>query len=292
MSELPIALVVASTFLHAGWNVLLRHRRREGPFVLRMLLTTALVGCVPACLAAALLYSFFRDIWLYVVCSGLFCGGYYLCLVRAYSSADFTTVYPIARALPVLLVGLADVIRGRPPTGAAWVGMSLVVAGCVFCPLRSFRDVSLRRYWNRSSLWMVLTALGTVGYTLFDKVAAERLPAGPGPAATYCTFFFLISLAGYAAGYMVTARRQERPAKTGWRQPILAASFCFTAYWLVLWAYQMTGRAGYVVAFRQFSIVVGVILGFIAFRERGRAVRLTGTGLIVAGLACIALWGG
>ena len=65
----------------------------------------------------------------------------------------------------------------------------------------------------------------------------------------------------------------------------------FGAYWLVLWAYQLAQRAGYVVAFRQFSIVIGVALAFAVFREKGFAVRLTGALLITVGLVLIALRG-
>ena len=65
----------------------------------------------------------------------------------------------------------------------------------------------------------------------------------------------------------------------------------FTAYWLILWTYQLTQRASYVVAFRQFSIVIGVVVAFLVYHEKGVAVRLTGTLLLTIGLVLIALWG-
>lgn len=76
-----------------------------------------------------------------------------------------------------------------------------------------------------------------------------------------------------------------------WDKPALAALLNFGAYWLVLWAYQLSRRAGYVVAFRQFGIIIAVLVAFAVFREQGKSVRLTGTLLITAGLALIAIWG-
>ncbi|GAH62752.1 unnamed protein product, partial [marine sediment metagenome] len=78
----------------------------------------------------------------------------------------------------------------------------------------------------------------------------------------------------------------------GLRLPLLAAVLNYGAYSLVLWAYQMTARAGYIVALRQFSIVIGVVLAFAIYKERGRGVRLTGSLVTTAGLVVIALWGG
>ena len=67
--------------------------------------------------------------------------------------------------------------------------------------------------------------------------------------------------------------------------------FGFGAYWLILWAYQLSPIASYVVAFRQFSIVIGAIFAFLVFKEQGAAVRLSGAVLIVMGLMLIAVLG-
>jgi uncharacterized membrane protein len=60
---------------------------------------------------------------------------------------------------------------------------------------------------------------------------------------------------------------------------------------LILWAYQLSPYASYIVAFRQFSIVIGAIMAFIIYKEQGVAVRLTGALFITAGLVLIAGWG-
>jgi len=72
---------------------------------------------------------------------------------------------------------------------------------------------------------------------------------------------------------------------------VLAAVLSFGAYWLILWAYQLSPYASYIVAFRQFSIVIGAVLAFVIYKEKGIAIRLTGASLITTGLLVIALWG-
>ena len=292
MSPLVLTLVLVSTFMHAGWNLIARGQRSEIAFFRRMIAAVVLIGLVPAVASEVLHNSIPLTAWACLAGSGLCCGVYFFCLARAYGKADFTVVYPVARALPVILVGLGDVLRGNPLTLAGWTGMVMVVAGCVLCPLHSFRGFSWRRYLNRAVVYIFLTALGTVGYTLFDKVASDTIMPGPGTAARYCYFFFVGSCFFYVVLLRLFRVKGAAPAGLGWRVPVLAALLNFGAYWLVLWAYQMTPRAGYIVAFRQFSIVIGVVLAFAIYKERGRGVRLTGSLVTTAGLVVIALWGG
>jgi len=291
LSSIVIALVFISTFMHAGWNLLARRRKSEGIFFNRMLALTALAGLVPAAISEGLTRSISAEAWACVAASGTCCGVYYFCLARAYGSADFTIVYPVARALPVLLVALGDVLLGRQPTPLGWLGMALVAGGCLFAPLHSFKGFALRRYLNRSSVWILLTALGTVGYTLFDKSAAEVVLSGPATAARYCYVFFAVSWLAHASLRWAFDRGRRPGGRIGWVAPAFGSALNFGAYWLVLWAYQFPGQASYVFAFRQFSIVIGVVLAFAIFKETGRAVRLIGTALILAGLILIGLWG-
>lgn len=291
MNPVAVGLILASAFMHAGWNLLARRGRCEAIFFSRLLLVIAAAGLVPAAVSELLARSLTPTAWACVLGSGACCGAYFFGLGRAYGSADFTVVYPVARALPVVLVALGDVLRGRVPTPAGWVGIALVVAGCLLAPLRSFRDFAPRRYFNRAGLWIALTALGTVGYTLLDKLAAETVTQGPATAARYGYVYYLVSFLAYSLLVRLFKPPQRSAGAVGWAEALLGAILNFGAYWLVLWAYQLVERAGYIVAFRQFSIVIGVILAFAIYKEPGRAVRLTGTFLILAGLILIGVWG-
>jgi len=291
MNPFVIALILISTGMHAGWNLLARYRRSEADFFSRMLMVVVLMGFVPGIVSEALTHSLTSTAWVCVLGSGGFCGLYFFCLARAYASSDFTTVYPVARAMPVFLVGMGDVARGIYPTAIGWVGMVLVIGGCFLAPLTSFRDFNARAYLNRTSLYMLLTAVGTVGYTLLDKIASEVVLRGPATAARYGYIYFLISFVAYRILVWIFRAEGRESYTVGWRFPFCAAFLTFGAYWLILWAYQLSRHASYIVAFRQFSIVIGVILGFVIYKEQGVVIRVAGTSMITLGLVLVGSWG-
>ncbi len=287
MTSLAMILIFPSTFMHAGWNLLARKHRAEENFFGRMLALTAAIGLVPTIWSEVVTQSITPKAWLCVVGSGFFCGLYFYFLARSYKVADFTTVYPLARALPVLLVGAGDILRGIPPTFTGWIGIFLVFLGCIFSPAYSFRIPSIRSYLTKANLMILATALGTVGYTLLDKIASEVIQQGPATAARYGYVFLAIAFVTYTVTLRLFRIRGESKNSSGWPILLLAACLNFGSYWLVLWAYQLSQRASYVLSFRQFSIVIGVIMAFAIYKESGKLVRLTAVLFITAGLLMI-----
>jgi drug/metabolite transporter (DMT)-like permease len=291
MPPFAIFLVLLSSFIHAGWNLTVRNQRTDYAF-LRIVVVTTVIGLGPVLAAEFWQRPILDQVWGYLIVAGFFQATYYLGLSRGYQHGDFTVIYPIARTLPVLLVALGDVARGHAPSPVAWLGMILVSVGCLFIPLESWRGFSLARYWNRSMLWAVVTALSIVGYTITDKLAAELIDPGPWTAARYGIF----EIASSAVFYWLVLKGFSRPAATpatwaDWRWAALAAVGVFGAYWLILWAYQLAFQASYVVALRQFSIIIGVALGALFLREAAPLLRLSAACLMVVGIVGIALGG-
>ncbi len=277
--------------MHAAWNLMARgQRHRAHTFLFRKTLVIVLAGVVPAVIADWH-YGFLpAKALLCAAGGGTFAGIYFFALAESYMSADFTSVYPVARGLPVMMVGLGDVLRGRFPSAEGWLGLAMVAFGCLFAPLKSFKDFHPRAYFHRSMAWILLVAATTVGFTMIDKAAAEIVSAGPASAARYVWYFFLFAL--IASGIMLRIFKPAGSARDGiWRVSALGAVFDYGGYWLVLWAYQMTDKASYVLAFRQISIVIGVVAAFAIYRETGRAARIAGALLITAGLIVITLFG-
>lgn len=305
MEPQVILLVFFSALMHAGWNLLARRESggqarppatggTEGRFFARMLALVALVGLAPAAVSEALARSLSPKSWACVVASGACFGAYFFSLARAYGSSDFTVVYPTARALPILFVAAGDALRGRYPSAPGLAGIGLVTCGCFLTPLHSLREAAWRRYVNCTSLWLLVAAAATAGFTLLDKVGSEALRTkGPAAALRYGYVMYLVAWATQSA--LMRACRAGRFAPpggdVGWKAPAVGAVLTFGGYVLVLWAYQIARQATYVFAFRQFSIVVGVVLAFWLYREKGLVVRLAGTLLITAGLVFIAIWG-
>ena len=289
MPPLVIALVLISAVMHAGWNLLVRRKRATDVF-LRISLVITVFGLLPALALEFLSTPILPIIWTIVPAAAVCQAIYYLGLSRAYRSGEFTVVYPLARALPVLLVALTDLLRGHPPAPLGWLGLVLVFAGCILIPLESLRGFSLARYWNRTSLWIIVAALGTVGYTTFDSIAGQAMQAGPDAAIRYGIFEF--SLAFVAFSLIMKSLRQpiqHEEGLKGWRTPLIAGVFLFTSYALILWSLQLTPHASYVVALRQLSIVIGVVVGAVAFRETAPGLRISAAAITVAGVVVTSL---
>ena len=291
MTPFVIILVLASTFMHAGWNLLSTYERSERIFYKRMLIAVIVIGLVPAVVTEIITRSITPLAWLCLVGSGICAAIYLYGLARGYEMTDFTVVYPLARALPVIFVAIADVLRGRYLTPLGWVGILFVSLGCLLVPLRSFTDIHLTNYFNRASVWVLVAAMGSVGYTLLDKYAAEVIQQGAGTAARYGYFYYLLTYPPYIFFLSIFRKGEEPKPTAGWKLAIIAGFLGFAAYWLILWAYQLIPNASYIVAFRQFSIVIGAIIAFRIYGEGGVAVRMTGATLITFGLILIAVWG-
>jgi len=265
-----------------------RNERSEARFFRRMLWVTCATGLLPALLLQQATGMMSLRLLAFAGVSGACCGFYYIFLTLAYKAADFSVVYPIARAAPVVVLAGIDVLRRRPPSASGWLGMALVILGCLLAPHVRLRDASWRAYADRALLWVGLTAMGTVAYTMLDKLAAEQATGGVGFALLYGYAFFAASGVTYELLLRITSIGRQEPHSSDWGWPATAAAMNYGAYALVLWAYQMCERASYIVACRQFSIVVGVVLAFVIYHERGVWTRLTACALITVGLVLIA----
>jgi drug/metabolite transporter (DMT)-like permease len=277
--------------MHASWNLLARQQRGRDIF-LPLLLFVSGLGLIPVLLAEWFSEPILPTVWLYLLVTGGFQAIYYLGLLQGYKSGDFTVVYPVARALPVLVLAFVDWGRGEPPSLWGWLGMVLISVGCLLIPLQSWRDFAWTKYANGMMAWVLLAASGTVGYTLVDRAAAELMRQGWDTAVRYAIFEFTSTFLLYwLVLKLLRIPTWQLPEKTVWLQAALAGFFMFSAYALILWAYQLVTHVSYVVALRQFSIVLGVIAGTFLFHEPAPRWRIGMACLIVAGVVLISLKG-
>lgn len=291
MALFPLTLAFLSGSLHAGWNLLARSQRSAG-FFIRLLLLIVSIGLAPTLIAEFNSAALFPSVWRQLVVAGCCQSIYYLGLYRGYQSGDFTVVYPLARATPVLVIAVLDVHRGQAPTLFGWLGLLLIITGCILAPLISLRDFALKRYWNATTLWIAVAALGTIGYTAADSHAAKLLWPGPGTAIRYHVLECSIALIGYWA-ILAMMREPVRIAVSwsDWWSSGMAAAGLFGSYALILWAFQISEHISYIVAVRQFSVVLGVGTAVILFREPAVRFRLVAALLITGGTLAISLGG-
>lgn len=284
-----LLLVFTSAIIHASWNLMVRARGANG-MLLRIPLVITILGLLPALWLEWTTQPFSLFVWAMLVLTSIFQAFYYLGLLRGYEHGDFTMVYPIVRALPVLFIALFDTLRGNQPHPAAWLGMVLVSLGCLVIPHTSFRNLQFAVYRNRAMGWVLLAALGTVGYSAVDKLAAEQMASGAATAARY----YIYESAFTFVMLWITLRIQKLPTglaelRSDWPWSTLAAIGVFSSYWLILWAYQISAQASTIVAMRQISIVIGAVVGSLLFREPARHLRITAAAMITLGVILIAV---
>ena len=350
MPPLAVSLVLFSTLLHAGWNLLAKRGSGSPALFPRVLLALAVPGLLIGLLGEWRGAALLPETWPFLAVAGAFQAAYFLGLTMGYRSGDLSLVYPLVRALPVLLVGVFDVLRGQVP-GAGWLGLALVLAGCLLVavpartpradPARTADDATDRlrgtgrlRWrgsggfarrrisghgspaapaprWHGAAIgWAMIAALGTVGYTVADKLAADAIAAagraGAGAAFRYGSWEFAITTA-YFLPLLALADRIRPPAAPAasaspatpsarqparWQAIVAIAALMYVTYALVLWAFQLSWQTSYVVALRQFSIVAGVVGGALLLGEPARAPRISGAMVIAAGVAVITFVGG
>jgi uncharacterized membrane protein len=307
-----IILIGVSAFAHALWNLLGRRERSSLAFFLlantlgwMLLLPVLLVAgrIVPLALAAA---------WPYLAATGASQALYYAALSAAYRDGELSLVYPVVRSAGVVLVTLAGLAAGRGggPGTLATIGIVLVVAGIFLLPHARFRDIGFAELRSRGVAFALLAAVGTAGYSLADDRALRLLRPALAPQSATVTAVLYSLLEGAVTSGMLAAvlgvgailRRPRglrgatptlapsgRPGAVRFGPAALAGAAMFGGYTLVLVAMGFARTITYVVAFRQASVPIGVLLGLAVLGERLSAPKAVGVLAVTAGLVLVAV---
>jgi drug/metabolite transporter (DMT)-like permease len=227
---------------------------------------------------AVLTWDVDRQAWPYIVASAALELVYFVLLAAAYSRADYTFVYPIARGVaPVLVLAISVVFLDANVGLPAALGVLAVTGGVLL--VRGVRS-------SRADAAALGFALGVgaciAGYTLVDDHGVRHAGAIP---------YFECILVLVAVPYVVTiaAKRGIAPLRAAVdRRSLPAGGAMVAAYVLVLAALERA-EAAPVAALRETSVVMAAAGAAIAGRERVPPARVAGAVLVVAGIAAIAL---
>lgn len=297
MTAAAVILILISAGLHAGWN-LVSKSGKPSPFFFLILTLSSMAILSPfwAANVGALKVLPLR-FWMLLGITGLFQTVYYTGLAKAYSHGDISLVYPLVRAIPVLLVPAitAAFSLGAPLSGQAAGGMALIGVGCILVPVRSFRTWHIRDYSGKALLWVIPGAIGTTGYTIIDSIAMKIPDPHELSVPVSLVYSGLINLS--IIPWMIVSvtllsgwgeRRHYRGRQV--IRPLAAGVAVSLAYMFVLAAMNYVSNVSYVAGFRQLSIPLGVILGGVFLKEKMFLPRIIGCLLIVAGLVITALY--
>ncbi len=258
------------------------------------------------------LRGYSAKIWVYLALTGLFQAVYYLGLANAYRCGDMSIAYPLLRAIPVLMVaGLTALLQtGSALSSLAVSGMVIVVLSCLVLPMQRFSEIRLKNYWNLVSLFALLAACGTTGYTLVDsealklaRSAAAPLP-GAGVTAVYALIEGLITSAWLGVLIFIPKIWMHPTELGGWHPPpqrfalrrtewksflqaLQMGAGIYAAYTLVLVAMGYVSNVSYAIAFRQLSIPLGAMLGITMLREPRPLTKMVGILGVFLGLVLV-----
>ena len=174
MSGIALSIVLASAFLHAGWNYLLKKSERKIVFIWWFLLVSAILY-LPVFLFYYPEISIPPAGWLCIVATGIIHGVYFWCMGGAYQRGDLSLVYPLARGSgPLFVPILAVILLKEEISPLGMMGIALIIGGIYCVHLRSFSGSAFlepfRALRGGASLWALFTGLAIAFYSLVDKV--------------------------------------------------------------------------------------------------------------------------
>lgn len=275
-----LGLLIAAAILHAGWNLILKRTGAQQTFTWWALLVGAVI------FSPALLFwpPVPRVAWPYIAASAVLEAMYFGVLIRAYKTADFSIVYPLARGgAPVLLFIWAALFLNETPQPLGLAGLVLLLLGLLL--------VGGTGWWRKRTIasaqgiGMALAVACCISlYSVVDGAAMRVVDAVPytiliTAGSAVCITPFVLVRYGLPAA-IADGRRH-------WLRITIVGVLTMLTYVLVLQAYSLA-RVSYVGAVREISIVFGALAGWLWLDEPFGATRVAGSALIFAGILIIA----
>jgi drug/metabolite transporter (DMT)-like permease len=272
-----VAWVIASAFLHAGWNALVR-REAQARAATIVVLTLATLGAIAACVVGG-------EPWMPApalkwALGSAFCEGLYVIgLARALEAAPLGLAYSVSRGTGLLWVWpLSVVFQHEPVSLLGAVASSLVLFGVVAA---GSRPGELR--FSGGFGWALLAGVGG-GFS--NPCIRQALVEGAPPMQVFALSLGVglipaIGTLGVGAAALVGLARSR------W-QPLLAGGvLCFGSYAMFLVALRVEGAA-HATTLRNSSIVFALLLSW-ALGEVPTLRQWGGTAAVLAGAAVLAI---
>jgi len=288
MKLAAVGLILFSSLLHAGWNLLLKQSDDKLGFSVAFLWAGTVLYLPLAVWDLLRSGGIPAGLWPILVLSAGLETGYWYLLAQAYRRGDMSQVYPLARgtgALSAAVLGVA--VLGERLGAGAVAGLALVVVGGYVLGLPDFSPrawaAPVRAAGSPAFRLAVLTGLCTGLYSLVDKTAVSRFADLPVLA------YLWISYAGPA--FLLTLLFGVRAPLRPWRAApwkAVTAGLCSPLTYLLVLVAMTLSPVSRVAPVREITLVWGTLLGILVLKEQGRAPRLLGAVIIVAGVMALA----
>lgn len=256
-----VAAALLSALLHAGWNAAVKAHARPSEALVAQMVVSALLMC------PALVWLGFpsQGSWPWVLASTLMNMVSVAAVLRAYALIGFGLVYPVARAVSVLLVvPMASYAMGESISLTGGVGvLMMVVALLLLAAGRGAPGDDSRPSGRAAGFgWTLLAGVSTALYVMAD---AQGVRAA-GNALSYGS---LVAMSNAIAISFVSPVRQPLsliPLET-WRNAVPVAVAAAVSYWLILWVWSVAPVAP-AAALRDTSAIFALLFALVWLKER------------------------
>ncbi len=280
MSLTVFLLVLLSAVFHASWNFILRKVTGNIVVLWLSLWASSLVALpftllfLPEEISTYTTADFF-----FVLLSGIIHWIYFSLLASAYRYGEISTIYPIARGSGIALTCIfATLFLQEQISPAGLIGIVLIISGI---GITSGKGILIGD--NRRALMLALgVGVSICGYSVVDKGAVATLPP-----LLFLTLLYLLSAILMTPQILRNYYHQlSEQLRMHWQYALAVGIGSAGAYLIILDAYTL-GPVSYIVAMREFAIVIGVLLGAVFLKERVTTRKWIGVLIIVAGLVFI-----
>lgn len=209
---------------------------------------------------------------------------YYFGTLEALKGGHLSVYYPIIRSSPLAIVALNWGLFGQSYSAAVLFGILLIVVSGIL-----LQRSGAALFENGRSLLLALAAMmASAVYALADAAAMKIADPATFVFWVYlvvCALLATVVLTGSAPPAEAIAGIARSWTRAPWRI-IVASVASYVSYYFILQAFQMRGDPALVVAVRQISIPVSVILAAVflgepRFRQRFSWALLLALGVVI-----------
>ena len=277
MDTIYILAALGSALLHATWNAAVKSTGQHTAVMTGQMLVAGLVG---------LPVLFFVDFprWeslVWIAASALFNVMGIKAILRAYDHGEFGLVYPMSRAIMIMLVvPLSTLLAHERLSTGAMLGIALIVAALALLAM------SARHGQNLSRQVLIWTGVGGVLSACSVLIDANGIRQSGSPFAYGCltAIFNAANMAWQQRrlpGLVATIRRHAHV--TLWTGVLSMVS-----YLLIVWVFSKASIAG-AAALRDTSSVFAVLIAMVFMKEAISRIKLLAVALAIAAIPLMRL---
>ena len=270
-------VVLSAALMHATWNSIIQSSSNSflesfDFAIWKVPLTLILIVLLPLP---------HPDSWPYIAASIVVHFIYTYSFVYTYTRNELSTVYPIFRGIPPLIILLLSYfILKENISSTGWLAVIVTSLGIISM---SFMGNKIN---FKSSISIITVAFTIVAYSMIDGMGA-RLSM---QSFSYLAWVFFIHWSIYS--FFVIYQQGYKPCidhvKNNYLKGIFAGSISFLGYSLILWA-MTKAPIPYVAALRETSIIFVGIIGYLFLSEKMTIYKILSILTIVIGAILLRL---